>query len=115
MASEVVADYAFYQNVFGGTLSEAAFYDCLPKALNHVRWLTGYRDPYGSCEVRRYKRAMCAAVEAFASYGDGAIGFTLGNFKSAVRDGVSFSAEDKATEAALRELGDTGMGFCGVC
>lgn len=115
MAGEVVADYEFYSDVFGGTLSEAAFYDCLPKSLKHVQWLTNYREPFGACEIRKYKRAICAAVEAFSDYGDGAIGFTLGNFKTNVRDGVSFSAEDRATEAALRELGQSNLGFCGVC
>lgn len=113
MASEVTADYAFYADAYGGTLSEGAPV-CLSRATSHVRWLTGYREPFGACEIRRYRRAVCAAVEAFANYGDGAIGFTLGSFKSAVRAGVSFSAENKATEAALRELGDSGMGFAGV-
>ncbi len=114
MASEVLADYGFYADAYGGGLSEAAFYDCLPKALRHVRWLTGYAEPAGCAEEERYRRAVCAAVEAFADFGDGAVGFTLGSFKTNVRDGVAFSAEDKATGAALRELGDSPMAFCGV-
>lgn len=114
MAAEVLTDHSFYKDVYGGTLSEAAFYDFLPKATRHVNWLLGYERPSGACEIMRYRRAVCASVEAFSDYGDGAIGFTLGNFKTAVRDGVSFSAEDKATDAALKELGGTGMAFCGV-
>lgn len=112
--SETLADYAFYTEEYKGGLSEAAFYDCLPRALRHVQWLTGYREPCGCAEKKRYRRAICAAVEAFADFGDGGIGFTLGSFKTNVRDGVTFSAEDKATLAALGELGDTPMAFCGV-
>lgn len=108
--AETLADYAFYSDTYGGGLSEAAFYDCLPRALRHVQWLTGYR----CAEKRRYRHALCAAVEAFADFGDGGIGFTLGSFKTNVRDGVTFSAEDKATLAALQELGGTGLAFCGV-
>ncbi|NHM14447.1 hypothetical protein [Xiamenia xianingshaonis] len=114
MGAEVLADYAFYTDTYKGGLSEAAFYDCLPRALRHVRWLTGYREPIGCVEKERYQRAICAAVDAFADFGDGGIGFTLGSFKTNVRDGVAFSAEDKATQAALGELGDLSMAFCGV-
>ena len=57
-----------------------------------------------------------AAAEAFAEFGSGETnGFTLGDFevrRYAVDDAAT--GEDMATRAALRELADTGMAFCGV-
>lgn len=114
MAGEVLTDFSFYRDVYGGSLSDAAFLDVLPKAHKHVCWLIGYTYPSGACEIKQFKRAVCAAVDVFADFGDGAIGFTLGSFKTAVREGVAFSAESKATEAALKELGMSGLTFCGV-
>ena len=79
MASAVT--YQFYSETYGGGLSEAAFVDTLPAAERHVRWLVGAKEPSDS-ELVPYQRAVCAAVDAFAEFGEGQVGgFSLGDFK----------------------------------
>ena len=105
--------YEWYRDVFGGGLSEAAFGDCIGAAEAHVRWLCGGR---GCVAATAYKRAVCAAVDAFAEFGRGQIGgVALGDFRVtryASDEGVT--GEDMATEAALKELYGTGYAFAGV-
>lgn len=84
--------YDWYRDSYGGGLPEAAFGESLPMAEAHVKWLCAVKGINTTCNL--YKRAVCAACEAFAEYGAG---------------------EELATAAALRELGLSGMAFCGVC
>ena len=62
------------------------------------------------------RRALCAAVDVFAEYGEGQVGgFSIGDYKVSqyVSDKVPTGAE-QATQAALKELYGTGLSFCGV-
>lgn len=107
MASTVT--YEFYQDTYGGGLSEAAFAASLPMAEAHVRWLCELRG--ADEESGRFMRAVCAALEAFAEYGAGEVGeFSVKNYASQQTTG-----EELATAATLRELGLSGMAFTGVC
>ncbi|WP_273382715.1 hypothetical protein [Enorma phocaeensis] len=112
MASSVT--YEFYQDTYGGGLSEAAFAASLPMAEAHVRWLCELR---GADEASgRYMRAVCAALEAFAEYGAGEVGgYTIGEFSVKNYASQQTTGEELATAAALRELGLSGMAFTGVC
>lgn len=106
--------YGYYSETYGGGLSEAAFYDNVGVAEAHVRWLcavNGYR-----CCSTAYKRAVCAATDAFAEFGAGQIGgLAIGDFKmSRYADDSGVTGEDVATQAALRELAGTGYAFAGV-
>ena len=106
--------YAYYTGTYGGGLSEAAFGGCLPMAESHVKWLCSVK---GVCtNSNAYKRAVCAACEAFAEFGMGQVGgMTLGDFKvSRFADDAAVTGEDLATQAALKELAGTGYAFCGV-
>lgn len=71
MAASVT--YQFYSETYGDGLSEAAFGLVLPAAERHVRWLCGGRFP-SRCEMAPYKRAVCAAADAFAEFGEGQVG-----------------------------------------
>ena len=107
-------DFAYYSQVYGGGLSEAAFGDSAALAEAHVRWLClerGVDD--GSDE---FKRAVCAACDAFAEFGCGETnGFKLGDFEvRRFAEDDAASGEGMATRAALRELACTGMAFAGV-
>lgn len=62
--------YQFYSETYGGGLSEAAFGLALPAAERHVRWLVGAKEP-ADCELVAYQRAVCAACDAFAEFGEG--------------------------------------------
>lgn len=77
MASTVT--YQFYAETYGGGLSEAAFAASLPMADSHVKWLCAVKGAKTTCNV--FKRAVCAAVDAFAEYGAGEVGgYTIGKF-----------------------------------
>lgn len=66
-----------------------------------------------TCNV--FKRAVCAAAEAFAEYGAGEVGgFSIGEFSVKTYENKGTTGEELATQAALRELGLSGMAFAGV-
>ena len=76
----VAVTYDFYAQAYGGGLSDTAFGLSLPAASRHVRWLVGGAEP-GDDELEAYRRAVCAAVDAFAEFGEGQVGgFSLGDF-----------------------------------
>ena len=112
MASTVT--YEWYAGSYGGSLSEAAFAANLPLADSHVRWLCAVKGATTTCNV--FKRAVCAALEAFAEYGAGEVGgYTIGEFSVKNYASQQTTGEELATAAALRELGLSGMAFSGVC
>ena len=112
MASSV--SYEFYQDTYGGGLSEAAFAASLPMADSHVKWLCAVKGTDTDSET--FMRAVCAALEAFAEYGAGEVGgFQIGEFSVKNYASQQTTGEELATAAALRELGLSGMAFSGVC
>ena len=111
MASTVT--YQFYADSYGGGLSEAAFSANLPLADSHVRWLCEVKGAKTTCNV--FKRAVCAAIDAFAEYGAGEVGgYSIGEFSVKNYASQQTTGEELATAAALRELGMSGMAFTGV-
>ena len=112
MASTVT--YEFYRDSYGGSLSEAAFGGSLPMADAHVRWLCEAKGAKTTCNL--FKRAVCAALDAFAEYGAGEVGgYSIGEFSVKNYASQQTTGEELATQAALRELGLSGMAFTGVC
>ena len=106
--------YRFYKDVYGGGLSESAFGLALPVAARHVRWLVGGAEPCED-ELESYQRALCAAVDAFAEFGEGQVGgFALGDFKVTHYEDEGTTGEEIATADALKELAGTSLVFCGV-
>ena len=112
MASSVT--YEFYQDTYGGGLSEDTFAASLPMADSHVKWLCAVKGTDTDSET--FMRAVCAALEAFAEYGAGEVGgYTIGEFSVKNYASQQTTGEELATAAALRELGLSGMAFTGVC
>jgi hypothetical protein len=115
----VTVTYLFYRDEYGGELPAEAFAASLPAATRHLLWLTGGASIDEETQpdaLAAYKRALCAAANAFAECGEGQVGgFSLGEFKVSqyVSDKVPTGAE-QATQAALKELYGTGLSFCGV-
>jgi len=106
--------YQFYSETYGGGLSEAAFGLALPAAARHVRWLVGGAEPCED-ELESYQRALCAAVDAFAEFGEGQVGgFSLGDFKVTHYEDEGTTGEEIATQEALKELVGTSLVFAGV-
>lgn len=113
--TECDVTYAWYADTYRGSLPEAAFLSFLSEARGHVSWMCGGREPSDGVEEEAYRRAVCAAVEAFADYGDGQVGgFTLGDFKVSRYERDATAGADIATAAVARELAHTGLLFCGV-
>ena len=105
-------DYAFYRDEYKGKAPEAAFDEQLTGAKAHVDWLIGFNEVTEATAVA-YKRAVCAALEAFAVYGTGpAGGFSIGGFS--MSPAGAKSGKDIATEDALRELACTGLLYSGI-
>lgn len=74
----MAVDCAYYSEQYGGGLPEAAFSACVSQAEAHVKWLCAVN---GACATSTaYKRAVCAATEAFAEFGAGEVGgYTIGS------------------------------------
>lgn len=110
----VAVTYEWYSQTYGGGLSESAFGLSLPAATRHVRWLVGGSEPSDE-ELESYQRAVCAAVDAFAEFGEGQVGgFSLGDFKVTHYEDEGTTGEEIATDAAIKELVGTTLVFCGV-
>ena len=110
----VAVTYEWYSQTYGGGLSESAFELSLPAATRHVRWLVGGSEPSDE-ELESYQRAVCAAVDAFAEFGEGQVGgFSLGDFKVTHYEDEGTTGEEIATDAAIKELVGTTFVFCGV-
>lgn len=76
--------YGFYRDDYGGELAPAAFAEAMPAALRCVGALTGAREArvgWDGETADAWRRAVCAAAEAFAEYGEGRVGgFEIGGF-----------------------------------
>ena len=110
--------YGFYQDGYGGALSAEAFAEALPAAVRCAGGLTGRREPdprWEESDADAWRRAVCAAADAFAEYGEGRVGgFSIGSFSvTNYRDDGTTGAE-VAREAALSELAGTGLCWGGV-
>ena len=108
-------DFAWYRDAYGGSLPAGAFSAALVRATPVVTWLCANREP-AEGELGAWMRAVCAAADVLAEYGDGAAGgFTIGDYKvtNYVSQGVA-TGLDMAIEAAIRELSGTTLLFSGV-
>ncbi len=110
-----VVTYERYLTEYGGDLTEVAFSSAVPAATRHVAWVCGGKLPVGDTEEAAYVRAVCAAAEAFASYGEGQVGgFSIGDFKMTHYEDEGTTGAEIATDAIIKELSGTSLLFCGV-
>lgn len=110
--------YGFYRDGYGGALAAADFSEVMPAAVRMVGSLTGAREVQGCWDddqADAWRRAVCAAADAFAEYGEGRVGgFSIGSFSvTNYRDDGTTGAE-VAREAAFAELAETGLCWSGV-
>lgn len=110
--------FGYYLDGYGGALAAEEFAGALPAAVRCVGALTGVRDVRNEWDedvADAWRRAVCAAADAFAEYGEGRVGgFSIGSFSvTNYRDEGTTGAE-VAREAALAELAGTGLAFAGV-
>lgn len=110
--------YEFYQDGFGGALPADAFAEALPAAVRCVGALTGARDVREGWDgdvADAWRRAVCAAADAFAEYGEGRVGgFSVGSFSVTNYRDEGTTGSEVAREAALAELAGTGLCFSGA-
>lgn len=110
--------YGFYLDGYGGALSAEAFAEALPAAVRCVGALTGARDmreDWDGGVADAWRRAVCAAADAYAEYGEGRVGgFSIGSFSVTNYRDEGTTGSEVAREAALAELAGTGLCFSGV-
>ena len=110
--------YDFYQDGYGGVLSAADFSEVMPAAVRMVGPLTGAREVQGGWDddqADAWRRAVCAAADAFAEYGEGRVGgFSIGEFSVTNYRDDGTTGVEVAREAALAELAGTGLCWGGV-
>lgn len=117
-AFDPAPDYQFYLDAYGGVLGAEAFAEAMPAALRCVRAICGGAEPDDTWLERHvacWRRAVCAAAEAFAEFGEGRVGgYQVGDFRiTNYRDGGT-TGRDVATASALEELAGSGLAFSGV-
>ncbi len=62
-----------------------------------------------------WRRAVCAAADAFAEFGEGRVGgFEIREFKVTNYQEQGTTGAEVARDTALAELAGTGLCFCGV-
>ena len=111
----MVPDHIFYVDVYGGTASAEAFAEALPAALRLMRAVCGDAEIADEGDLMVWRCACCAAVEAFAEFGEGRVGgYAVGDFKVTNYMEKGTTGREVALEAALAELAGTGLSFCGV-
>lgn len=110
--------YGFYLDGYGGALGAEAFAEALPAAVRCVGGLTGRREPdprWDEGVADAWRRAVCAAADAFAEYGEGRVGgFSVGSFSVTNYRDEGTTGSVVAREAALAELAGSGLCFTGV-
>lgn len=114
----VPVPYLFYRDEYGGALGPEDYAEAMPAALRCVRVLCGTGGPGGSWgenELLAWKRAVCAAAEAFAEFGEGCVGgYAIGDFKVTNYMEKGTTGREVAAAAAADELAGTGLLFSGV-
>lgn len=114
----VPIDYQWYLDSYGGALGAEGFHEALPAALRLMRGITGGAWPEAGWDYDdtcTWRRACCAAVDAFAEFGEGRMGgYAIGDFKVTNYMEKGTTGREVALEAALAELAGTGLSFCGV-
>lgn len=110
--------FGFYLDGYGGALAAEAFAEALPAAVRCVGALTGareVRDEWDGGATDAWRRAVCAAADAFAEYGEGRVGgFSIGSFSVTNYRDDGTTGSEVARGAALAELAGTGLCFSGV-
>lgn len=110
--------YGFYRDVYGGALTAEAFAEALPTALRVAAAASGYRHPdprWSSRRAAAWRRAVCAAADAIAEYGEGRVGgYSIGDLSVASYAADGTRGRDIALDAALDELAGTGLAFTGA-
>lgn len=110
--------YEYYRDVYGGSISPAAYAEAGPASLRLMRSLTGIASEGCVADERdrdAWARAACAAADAFAEFGEGLVGgFELGDFRITSYMDRTATGRDIATASALEELSGSCLIFSGV-
>lgn len=100
-------DYTFYSEVWGGKLGKDEFDAGVSRATSFVEYLVGYNEVDTEDKAIAFKKAACAALEAFETYGyeDGG-SFRIGDFTapSGAKTGKQIAAEDARQQLFMSGL-----------
>lgn len=109
--------FAYYRDVYGGSLGVKDYAEALPGALRQFRHVVGALDMrrVRGNERDYCRRAICAAADCIAEWGEGQTGgFELGKFSVTHYDNRGTTGAEQATEAILKELSGSGLAFTGA-
>lgn len=110
--------YSWYLDAYGGSVEAEAFAEALPAATRLMRQVTGFAEVgahWTDGDADAWKRACCAAADAFAEFGEGRVGgVQVGDFKLTNYMEKGTTGREVALEAVMAELAGTGLAFCGV-
>lgn len=112
-----IPEFSFYRDTYGGLLGVETYAEALPAAVRQVRWIVGGVNMLAldADELEAARRAVCAAAECIAEWGQGQVGgFSLGSFSVTHYDNRGTTGVEQATEAILKELAGTGLAFAGA-
>lgn len=90
-------DYSFYSGEWRGSLKEEDFLSEVSRATSFVDCLIGYNEVRTEEQRVAYKKAVCASIDAFSSYGyDEGGSFRVGDFTSpaGAKSGKQIAAEN---------------------
>ena len=107
---EAFAGYLYYQESYGGTLSEEAFRSLAQSASFYVNQLTGGRAAVNP-ENEAVKMAVCSVVEAMHRQREGGIvaSESVGSWSRSFATGNVKSSEQLLYDAAMQYLADSGL------
>lgn len=112
-----VPSFGFYRDTYGGTLDAESYAEAMPAALRLLRELCGGvgAEELDGPDLLAWGRAVCAACEAFAEFGEGRVGgYAIGDFKVTNYMERGTTGLEVARQAALSELAGTGLAFSGA-
>ena len=105
-------------SISAGTAGRSPLRPSRPAAVRCVCGLTGRREPdprWEEGDADAWRRAVCAAADAYAEYGEGRVGgFSIGSFSVTNYRDDGTTGSEVAREAALAELAGTGFCFSGA-
>lgn len=104
-------DYTFYSQDWGGKLSEDVFNAGVSRAISFVDYVIGYKY-VAEWQKKAYNKAVCAALEAFETYGyEDSGSFRIGDFSA---PGGMRSGKQIAHDDICMYLGPTGLLWSGL-
>lgn len=93
---DCLPDFAFYRDEWRGTFDEATFDAGVNSAASLVNELIGWNEVRTDRQKDCYRRAVCAALDAVETFGNGISSVSIGGFSASMgaKSGKRIAMED---------------------